>query len=152
MFTPQPRSLYSACDELGLMIWQDLPYACALYPVEDSENGNLASSANGDGDWTSNGLKAGSATDRDNVAGKDRVDDEVTDSPRTVFSDGFDDGSVLDRLSGGSRIQSTGGLGGGFEGGSGTRSLEAAADEARAFIRRLSAHPSVVCWGGNNEV
>ncbi|CAN0391315.1 unnamed protein product, partial [Hapterophycus canaliculatus] len=32
-----------------------------------------------------------------------------------------------------------------------TRTLEAAAEEARAFVRRLSAHPSVVCWGGNNE-
>lgn len=37
----QPRSFYAACDELGLMVWQDLPYACALYPIKGAAEENL---------------------------------------------------------------------------------------------------------------
>jgi beta-mannosidase len=29
------RGFYDACDELGLLVWQDFPYACGIYP--DSE-------------------------------------------------------------------------------------------------------------------
>ena len=28
-------AFYETCDELGLMVWQDFPFACALYPEEE---------------------------------------------------------------------------------------------------------------------
>ncbi|MHA1849616.1 MAG: glycoside hydrolase family 2 protein, partial [Promethearchaeota archaeon] len=27
---------YNKCDELGIMVWQDFPFACALYPIHES--------------------------------------------------------------------------------------------------------------------
>jgi beta-mannosidase len=30
----EQEAFYEACDELGIMVWQDFPYACALYPDE----------------------------------------------------------------------------------------------------------------------
>lgn len=29
------RTLYDACDELGVLVWQDFPFACACYPEEE---------------------------------------------------------------------------------------------------------------------
>ncbi|WP_078877920.1 glycoside hydrolase family 2 protein [Streptomyces sp. 150FB] len=30
----EDEAFYAACDELGLMVWQDFPFACAAYPEE----------------------------------------------------------------------------------------------------------------------
>lgn len=134
------------------MVWQDMPYACALYPVEGSDNDNPASYGNGDGYPASDGLTVKSATETDNQSEKGRLSDEFTDSPRAVFMGVFGGRSVASELSRESRVRLTHKPEGGFEGERGTGLLEAAADEAKTFVRRLSAHPSVVCWGGNNEV
>lgn len=32
---------YSKCDSLGLMVWQDLPFACSMYPLETLNKNNL---------------------------------------------------------------------------------------------------------------
>ena len=31
----ESRDFYDVCDELGVMVWQDFPFACALYPEEE---------------------------------------------------------------------------------------------------------------------
>ena len=32
---------YSKCDSLGLMVWQDLPFACSMYPYEVLDKNNM---------------------------------------------------------------------------------------------------------------
>ncbi len=35
------HSFYNVCDELGLMVWQDFPFACAIYPYHKEFNENV---------------------------------------------------------------------------------------------------------------
>ncbi|CAM9951840.1 unnamed protein product, partial [Scytosiphon promiscuus] len=130
----QPRSFYSACDELGLMVWQDLPYACALYPVTDAPPPPPNASHGPDGGDAPGDVGGGGA---DTSATDGRVGwTTITAAGRRVSSERA---IPLREEQGGA---------GAFA----ARVLEDAAAEAIAFVRRLSAHPSVVCWGGNNEV
>ncbi|MEU3514853.1 glycoside hydrolase family 2 protein [Streptomyces sp. NPDC006654] len=38
-------AFYDACDELGLMVWQDFPFACAAYPEEQPLRGEVEAEA-----------------------------------------------------------------------------------------------------------
>ncbi len=40
------RSFYDACDELGLLVWQDFPYACGIYPQSEPFLREAAEEAN----------------------------------------------------------------------------------------------------------
>ena len=37
----ESEKFYQLADELGLMIWQDLMFACALYPTDDDFIANV---------------------------------------------------------------------------------------------------------------
>lgn len=186
-FPPQPRSFYSACDELGLMIWQDLPYACALYPVQEPESHSPADESGYDSlenprnpvEKSGNLAKKSDFPIKDSESdsrekGSDEIESGV-EGGRTV--DTSEDGRVEGELAGSTADGPKGGLGHGLgaalegrvreklggqpgngrreegrAGGLGNGLLESAAEEAKAVVRRLSSHASVVCWGGNNEV
>lgn len=115
------------------MVWQDLPYACALYPVADAPPPSHVRDANNGGSGT-RGVK-------------DFADDGgAQETPTTA------EVATMAASAPAPPPQGNQGGGKGLAGSSTTpRILEDAAAEARAFVRRLSAHPSVVCWGGNNE-
>jgi len=37
----QPEAFYEACDEQGIMVWQDFMFACAMYPGDDTFLANV---------------------------------------------------------------------------------------------------------------
>ncbi|MEU9289209.1 glycoside hydrolase family 2 protein [Streptomyces sp. NPDC048275] len=41
----ESEDFYEACDELGLMVWQDFPFACAAYPEEQPLRGEVEAEA-----------------------------------------------------------------------------------------------------------
>ncbi|NKI42164.1 glycoside hydrolase family 2 protein [Streptomyces physcomitrii] len=41
----ESEDFYQACDELGLMVWQDFPFACAAYPEEEPLRGEVEAEA-----------------------------------------------------------------------------------------------------------
>ncbi|MEV6110686.1 glycoside hydrolase family 2 protein [Streptomyces sp. NPDC051940] len=41
----EDESFYTACDELGLLVWQDFPFACAAYPEEQPLRGEVDAEA-----------------------------------------------------------------------------------------------------------
>ncbi|MFE6287796.1 glycoside hydrolase family 2 protein [Streptomyces sp. NPDC057877] len=41
----ESEDFYTACDELGLMVWQDFPFACAAYPEEQPLRGEVEAEA-----------------------------------------------------------------------------------------------------------
>ncbi|WP_433887537.1 glycoside hydrolase family 2 protein [Streptomyces sp. CA-111067] len=41
----EDRAFYDACDELGLMVWQDFLFACAAYPEDEPLRGEIAAEA-----------------------------------------------------------------------------------------------------------
>ncbi|MEV0829926.1 glycoside hydrolase family 2 protein [Nonomuraea rubra] len=41
----EDRAFYDACDELGLMVWQDFLFACAAYPEEQPLRGEIEAEA-----------------------------------------------------------------------------------------------------------
>ena len=41
----EDEAFYEACDELGLMVWQDFPFACAAYPEDEPLRGEVDAEA-----------------------------------------------------------------------------------------------------------
>ncbi|MFJ3982638.1 glycoside hydrolase family 2 protein [Streptomyces fungicidicus] len=41
----EDEAFYDACDELGLLVWQDFPFACAAYPEEQPLRGEVEAEA-----------------------------------------------------------------------------------------------------------
>lgn len=41
----EDEAFYRACDELGLLVWQDFPFACAAYPEEQPLRGEVEAEA-----------------------------------------------------------------------------------------------------------
>ncbi|GAA3786733.1 glycoside hydrolase family 2 protein [Streptomyces phyllanthi] len=41
----ESEDFYEACDELGLLVWQDFPFACAAYPEEQPLRGEVEAEA-----------------------------------------------------------------------------------------------------------
>ncbi|MDQ0598243.1 beta-mannosidase [Streptomyces canus] len=41
----ESQDFYDACDELGLLVWQDFPFACAAYPEEQPLRGEVEAEA-----------------------------------------------------------------------------------------------------------
>ncbi|GAB3276029.1 glycoside hydrolase family 2 protein [Actinocorallia lasiicapitis] len=41
----EDEAFYDVCDELGLMVWQDFPFACAAYPEEQPLRGEIDAEA-----------------------------------------------------------------------------------------------------------
>lgn len=41
----EDHAFYDVCDELGLMVWQDFPFACAAYPEEQPLRGEVEAEA-----------------------------------------------------------------------------------------------------------